>query len=339
MGTPINGEWRLYWWVFLFQRVMNEKFVVISEFMVDKLKLKGVELIVYAVIYGFSQDGESVFSGSQSYLAKWANASTRSVRLALASLVEKGLITKFDKSVNGVSVAEYAVCDFHLLDEEKISYVRKNFPTGEEIISYGAEKTSANNIVYNIDNINKKEIYKEKTKSGASESNEASEESESGINEERSNEERSNEERSNEERSNEERSNEERSNEENEEKEKSCAKKKESVLAESFKEWWNTKASGTKVPQIAKMTPQRERHLQALIKDFGEDVVLVTIGKIFDGHSDFLLGRNNSGWVANVDFALRRSSFIKLMEGTYDRKASDFRRVSQKTDDEWSNFF
>lgn len=301
--------------------VMNEKFVVISEFMVDKLKLKGVELIVYAVIYGFSQDGESVFSGSQSYLAKWANASTRSVRLALASLVEKGLITKFDKSVNGVSVAEYAVCGFHLLGEEKISYVRKKFPKGEEKISYGEEKISANNIVYNIeDNINKKEIYKEKTKSGASESNEAneaskaSEESESGINEERS-------------------------NEENEEKEKSCAKKKESVLAENFKEWWNTKASGTKVPQIAKMTPQRERHLQALIKDFGEDVVLVTIGKIFDGHSDFLLGRNNSGWVANVDFALRRSSFIKLMEGTYDRKASDFRRVSQKTDDEWSNFF
>lgn len=286
---------------------MNEKFVVISEFMVDKLKLKGVELIVYAVIYGFSQDGESVFSGSQSYLAKWANASTRSVRLALASLVEKGLISKIDKSVNGVSVAEYAVCDFCSLDEEKISYVRKNFPTGEEKISYGAEKISANNIVYNIDNINKKEIYKEKTKSGASESNEANEVGTSESNEE--------------------------------EKEKSCAKKKESILAENFKEWWNTKASGTKVPQIAKMTPQRERHLQALIKDFGEDVVLVTIGKIFDGHSDFLLGRNNSGWVANVDFALRRSSFIKLMEGTYDRKASDFRRVSQKTDDEWSNFF
>ena len=120
---------------------------------------------------------------------------------------------------------------------------------------------------------------------------------------------------------------------------KSCAKKKESVLAENFKEWWNNKANGTKVPQIAKMTPQRERHLQALIKDFGEDVVLTTIGRIFDGHSDFLLGRNNSGWVANVDFALRRSSFIKLMEGTYDRKASDFRRVSQKTDDEWNDFF
>jgi len=308
MGTPINGEWRLYWWVFLFQRVMNEKFVVISEFMVDKLKLKGVELIVYAVIYGFSQDGESVFSGSQSYLAKWANASTRSVRLALTSLVEKGLITKFDKSVNGVSVAEYAVCDFHLLNEEKISYVRKNFPTGEEIISYGAEKISANNIVYNIDNINKKEIYKEKSEASGERSNEVG-------------------------------SNEERSNEENGEKEKSCAKKKESILGENFKDWWNNKANGTKVPQIAKMTPQRERHLQALIKDFGEDVVLTTIGKIFDGHSDFLLGRNNSGWVANVDFALRRSSFIKLMEGTYDRKASDFRRVSQKTDDEWNNFF
>lgn len=290
---------------------MNEKFVVISEFMVDKLKLKGVELIVYAVIYGFSQDGESVFSGSQSYLAKWANASTRSVRLALTSLVEKGLITKFDKSVNGVSVAEYAVCDLHLLDEEKISYVRKNFPMGEEIISYGAEKISSNNIVYNIDNINKKEIYKEKSEDEASEA--------SGERKQRSNEVGT--------------------NEENEEKEKSCAKKKESILAENFKEWWNTKANGTKVPQIAKMTPQRERHLQALIKDFGEDVVLTTIGKIFDGHSDFLLGRNNSGWVANVDFALRRSSFIKLMEGTYDRKASDFRRVSQKTDDEWNNFF
>ena len=43
---------------------------MILDWMVDKYKLKGNELLAYALIYGFSQDGESEYKGSFSYLTR-----------------------------------------------------------------------------------------------------------------------------------------------------------------------------------------------------------------------------------------------------------------------------
>ena len=43
--------------------------IVLHPFMTRDLKLKGNELLVYAVIYGFSQDGMSSFFGSRRYIA------------------------------------------------------------------------------------------------------------------------------------------------------------------------------------------------------------------------------------------------------------------------------
>ena len=103
--------------------------------MISELDLKGTELIVYATIYGFSQDGESRFKGSRQYLAQWCNGTTRSVQTALNSLVERGLIQKFENVVNNVKLCEYAV----------------NFTTSEKISPPPGEKTSLNNIA--IDNI------------------------------------------------------------------------------------------------------------------------------------------------------------------------------------------
>jgi hypothetical protein len=105
--------------------------------MITDLDLKGTELIVYATIFGFSQDGESRFKGSRQYLAEWCNGTTRSVQTALNSLVEKGLIQKFENTVNNVKLCEYVAI---FTPSEKISP-----PTGE--------KTSLNNIA--IDNIDK----------------------------------------------------------------------------------------------------------------------------------------------------------------------------------------
>ena len=70
-------------------------YITIQSWMITDLDLKGNELIVYATIFGFSQDGESRFKGSRQYLAEWCNSTTRSVQTALNSLVEKGLIQKF----------------------------------------------------------------------------------------------------------------------------------------------------------------------------------------------------------------------------------------------------
>lgn len=44
--------------------MQTESHVVLRPFMVEELGLKGSELVAYALIYGFSQDGESWFTGS-----------------------------------------------------------------------------------------------------------------------------------------------------------------------------------------------------------------------------------------------------------------------------------
>lgn len=69
----------------------NTDYISIQGWM-TKLGLKPAELICYAVIHGFSRDGVNWFSGSQEYLAEWAQVTTRSVRTALNTLTEKGLL-------------------------------------------------------------------------------------------------------------------------------------------------------------------------------------------------------------------------------------------------------
>ena len=113
--------------------IKDENYISIQGWMVNRLNLKGNELLVYAIIYGFSQDGESRYTGSRRYLADWCGCSVKTVGNALASLVAKGLISKHDKAVNGVHLCDYS-----------ITPVGKNFPGGRE-------KITPHNIEDNID--------------------------------------------------------------------------------------------------------------------------------------------------------------------------------------------
>ena len=69
-------------------------YITILDWMVSLLHLSGNELVVYAIIHGFSQDGESVFWGSVEYLSQKSGASTRCITDVLKKLVEKGLLVK-----------------------------------------------------------------------------------------------------------------------------------------------------------------------------------------------------------------------------------------------------
>lgn len=64
--------------------------------MITRLKLKGNELLVFALIHGFSQDGESRFKGSLRYLIEWTGLDKTTVIKLLKSLVEKQYINKFE---------------------------------------------------------------------------------------------------------------------------------------------------------------------------------------------------------------------------------------------------
>ncbi len=79
------------------ERELSEKnFIAIADWMLD-LNLNTRELLTYALIYSFSQDGKSCYYGSLEYLSKWLgiNDRTNAVRY-LKPLVEKGLVAKKD---------------------------------------------------------------------------------------------------------------------------------------------------------------------------------------------------------------------------------------------------
>lgn len=123
-------------------RVNRNNYISVQGFMVRDLQLKGNELLVYALIYGFSQAENQVFSGSLQYIADWTNSTKRSVMTCLKSLVDKGLVGKNEKIINGVKFCEYYATDF--------SGVVKNFPYPiEESSIPPIEKSSPNNIGFN----------------------------------------------------------------------------------------------------------------------------------------------------------------------------------------------
>lgn len=90
-------------------KIKNENYIVIQRFMINELKLKGNDLMVYAIIYEFTQDGENRFEGSRQYLAEWCNSTTRGIAKNLESLVVKGLIEKRTVDINNVKFCHYRV--------------------------------------------------------------------------------------------------------------------------------------------------------------------------------------------------------------------------------------
>ena len=132
-------------------KVNKENYVVIQGWMLTDLQLKGNELLVYACIYGFTQHGNQVFSGSWQYLADWTNSTKRGVSNSLKSLVEKGYLEKVDKVINGVKFCEYRAKNF--------TRVMNKIHEGDEINSLPpSEENSPNNI--EVNNLENKKEYK-----------------------------------------------------------------------------------------------------------------------------------------------------------------------------------
>ena len=140
--------------------ISDGTYITIQGWMRTELKLSGNELIVYAIIYGFSQNKQGEFTGSAQYLADWVGCTRRTVMTILSKLVEAKLISKTEISLNNnekrVSYQAERWC-------EKTSQGVKNFHRGCEKTSQGGvknfhrgcEKISHNNINNNTNNNNR----------------------------------------------------------------------------------------------------------------------------------------------------------------------------------------
>lgn len=87
--------------------IKDHNYYSIHGWMVNKLGLKGNELDIYAIIYGFSQKEDSWYDGNHRYLAEWTSSTLQTVRSSLALLIEKGYIDKKEEVVNGVKFCRY----------------------------------------------------------------------------------------------------------------------------------------------------------------------------------------------------------------------------------------
>lgn len=123
-------------------------FLVIQKWMLTELNLKSTELMVYAIIYGFSQDSQGECWASLDYFQLWTGASRSSIIRAINSLEEKGLIERRRRegTTSALRVVERGV----------------KMKRGGVNLKRGGVKMTPNNIANNK-NINK-EINKESDK-------------------------------------------------------------------------------------------------------------------------------------------------------------------------------
>lgn len=132
--------------------VSSDNYITIKAFMVNELHLSGNELIVYAVIYGFSQDGSSWFTGSRKYLAAWCQTSEKSVTHNLKKLLDAGLIEKRTHYERGCTINDYRAIRSARHRGEETSLGGKKVPsTGEESSPVRGEESSPHTI--EVDNL------------------------------------------------------------------------------------------------------------------------------------------------------------------------------------------
>jgi hypothetical protein len=82
-------------------------YMVILPWMREELDLKGNELLVYALIHGFSQEAQGCFFGSLEYISKACGCSRGTTIGTLKSLQNKGLIHKRELLENNVKMCQY----------------------------------------------------------------------------------------------------------------------------------------------------------------------------------------------------------------------------------------
>ena len=148
-------------------KVKDENYIHIPGWAVTRLGLKGNELLIYSAIYGFSQDGETRFTGSLQYLADWTNSTKQSCIKCLKSLVEKGYIIKHEKIVNGVKFCEYQGVKPKSIVVNKVEQGSKQSLTGgikQSLHNILDNNTLDNNIENNIGGNNQTPEKKERFK-------------------------------------------------------------------------------------------------------------------------------------------------------------------------------
>lgn len=124
--------------------IKDESYYIIHGWLKNRLGLKGTKRDIFAIIFGFSQDGECEFTGSLKYFEEFLDVSRPTIIKALQELTESGLIKKHVTIINGVQFNRYKV---------NLPVV-KNFNRGsKEILPGGSKEILPNKELLDKENI------------------------------------------------------------------------------------------------------------------------------------------------------------------------------------------
>jgi len=74
----------------------DDTYIVLKGWMRSKLALKGNNLMAFALVYGFCQDGTNTFDASLAFVKKWLGVSQPTAVSVMASLVDMDYLIKTD---------------------------------------------------------------------------------------------------------------------------------------------------------------------------------------------------------------------------------------------------
>ena len=122
-------------------------YIVIQDWMITDLGLRGNELLTYALIYGFSQDGESEFKGSLKYISEFLGISKSTAQRSIEKLVDRGIVEKRVEEISGVKFNRY-------MAHEKADTPIVKTSTGYSQNDHGGivKMTTNNTNIYNTNN-------------------------------------------------------------------------------------------------------------------------------------------------------------------------------------------
>ena len=132
--------------------IKNDNYIQISGWMINELDLKGNELMIYALIHGFSQDGKSDYHGGLQYIALWTNSTKQGVIKSIKSLIEKGYIEKQVYIQNGVQFVRYWTVRSRIITSQTTSDKQSLIPPQSTEFNGGSQLSLPNNI--NINSLN-----------------------------------------------------------------------------------------------------------------------------------------------------------------------------------------
>lgn len=145
-------------------RIKDRNYYQVSGWMINRLGLSGRELHAYAIIYGFTQDGETEFNGSINYISEWLGCTRKTAISVIKSLVEKNLVSKTQITRNGVKINYYKtiVPNFDELigSVENTPGVVKKLHQGSEKITLGdsVKITLGDSVIFTPNNNSYKDI-------------------------------------------------------------------------------------------------------------------------------------------------------------------------------------